>query len=105
MPGYDSQLAERLADIMSDFPEAKPGKMFGMPGYKVNGKLAVGMFETSVVAKLGAARTQQLVGSSGIEAFEPLPGRVWKEWVRFNGDLTRYREVMAEAVAYVAANS
>jgi hypothetical protein len=105
MPEYDPQLAERLAEMMRDFPEAKAGRMFGMPGYLVNGKLAVGMFEDSVVAKLGAARAKALIGSGGIEALEIMPGRVWKDWVKFSGDLTRYREVIGEAVAYVAANT
>ena len=105
MPGYDQQLAERLAEIMRDFPEAKAGKMFGMPGYKVNGKLAVGVNDTGVVAKLGQERAQALIGTNGIEALELMPGRTWKDWVKFSGDLTRYRELIAEAVRYVAAHS
>jgi hypothetical protein len=105
VPGYDPQLAERLASFMSEFPSAKAGKMFGMPGYMVNGKLAVAMFEDSVIVKLGAARAQELIGTDDIEAFEPMPGRAWKEWIKLNADLLRYHELLAEAVEYVAENS
>jgi hypothetical protein len=60
MQPYDKALAAELEAVMGDIPGAKAGKMFGMPGYKVNGKLAVGMFENSMVAKVGAARTADL---------------------------------------------
>src|SRR3954469_22075478 len=105
MHGYDPELAERLAVVMRDFPNAKAGKMFGMPGYMVNGKLAVGVHNTEVVAKLGTARAKALIGSEGIEPFEPMPGRAWKDWIKISGDMTRHRDLIAEAVDYVAANS
>lgn len=105
MQPYDKALAVELEAVMGDIPGAKAGKMFGMPGYKVNGKLAVGMFEDSVVAKVGAARTAELVGKGGVEPFEPLPGRVWKEWIRLRGDLRKQRGLLEEAVGYVAENS
>ena len=36
---FNQEVADELAEIMQDLPEAKASKMFGMPGYKVNGKL------------------------------------------------------------------
>src|SRR5664279_2369673 len=104
MPGYDEQLAGELDQVMRDFPNAKAAKMFGMPGYKVNGKLAVGVFEDGVVAKLGPERTKAMMGKNGIEPFEP-GGRTWKDWVKITGDLKKQRALLEEAVRYVEANS
>jgi hypothetical protein len=94
-----------LNRMLSDVPGAKPGKMFGFPAYKVNGKLAVGLFETGIVAKVGPARVQQLVGKPGIESFEPMQGRVWKEWVLLTGHFDENRAIFEEAVRYVMAET
>ena len=102
---YDKNTAAALERVMHDIPGAKAGKMFGMPAYKVNGKLAVGVFSDGVVIKIGAARTAAEVGKAGIEPFEPLEGRIWKEWVKLTGDLEQQRELIEEAVRYVAENS
>ena len=106
MPMYFNQeIADVLAKLMADFPEAKPGKMFGMPGYMVNGKLAVGVHQDTVVIKLGPERAKALMGKSGIGTFEPMPGRAWKDWVTITGDLKKQRPLLEEAVRYVAENS
>jgi hypothetical protein len=99
---YDPKVAEALAQVMREVPEAKPGKMFGMPAYKVKGKLAVGMFESFVVIKLGADRAKALIGKTDIGTFEPQPGRVWKDWVSITGDLKKHRALLEEAVQFVA---
>lgn len=101
---YDKDIAAALERVMRDIPEAKASKMFGMPGYKVGGKLAVGMFESSVVAKLGAVRTQALISTGEAGTFEPMPGRVWKEWITLKGDVAGQRALLEEAVRFVAEN-
>lgn len=105
MPDFDPVVAEALAQVMADIPGAKASKMFGMPGYKVNGKLAVGMFYDRVVAKVGAPRASDLIAGGSAQPFEPQPGRVWKDWVQFSGDLASHRDILEEAVQYVAENS
>ena len=35
---YDPEHEKVLQRMLGDVPGAKPGKMFGMPAYKVNGK-------------------------------------------------------------------
>lgn len=67
-----------LHDMLRGVPGAAPGKMFDYPTYKVNGKLAVGLYNTGIVAKVGP-RVKELVGKAGISAFEPMQGRVWKD--------------------------
>lgn len=105
MPDFDAKQAAALERVMKDIPGAKAGKMFGMPGYKVNGKLAVGMFYDRVVVKVGAARAKLLIDGGAAQPFEPQEGRVWKDWVQVGGDLEQHRALLEEAVAYVAANS
>ena len=105
MPGFSQALADELAKMMRDIPEVKPGKMFGMPGYMVNGKLAVGVFENTVVVKLGPERAKTLLGQPGIGTFEPMPGRAWKDWVAIESDLKKHHALLEEAVRYVAENS
>ncbi|HVU14756.1 MAG TPA: hypothetical protein VHD90_25950 [Phototrophicaceae bacterium] len=104
MPEFDQAVAAALEQVMRDIPEAKPGKMFGMPAYKLNGKLVVGMYQDKVVAKLGAKRAQALIGKPGIQPCE-IQGGLWKDWVMLTGDLARQRTVIEEAVRYVAENS
>lgn len=101
---YNQTTADALKTIMDDIPGAKAGKMFGMPAYKVNGKLAVSVFENGIVAKLGKTRSAEVVGKDGIEYFEP-NGRTWKDWIRVNNNYSQHRDLFEEAVRYVAENS
>ncbi len=105
MPDFDPVMAAALAQVMADIPGAKPGKMFGMPGYKVNGKLAVGMFYDRAVAKVGAARAADLIASGAAEPLEIRPGSVWKDWVQVSGEMSAHQALFEEAVQYVAENS
>lgn len=90
-----------LNQMMAAIPDVIPGKMFGYPGYQVNGKLAVGLFDYGIVLKLGAARVKTLVGQNHIESFEPMPGRPWKDWVLLTGDFEANQALFAEAADYV----
>ena len=102
---FNRDTADLLAQVMQNMPGVKPGKMFGVPGYMVNGKLAVGIFEDSIVAKLGAERAKALIGQPDIGTFEPMPGRAWKDWIAITSDFQKHRDLLEEAVRYVAANS
>lgn len=101
---YDQTTADALRTLMDGVPGAKASKMFGMPAYKVNGKLAVSVFENGIVAKLGAARAAAVVGRNGIEYFAPM-GRTWKDWIRVNSNYSQHSALFEEAVQYVAENS
>ncbi len=94
-----------LQNMLRGVPGATPGQMFGYPAYKVNGKLAVGLYDTGIIAKVGPARVKDLVGKAGISAFEPQPGRVWKDWVLLTGSFDQHRAIFEEAVRYVQAET
>ncbi len=103
MPGYNEAMVRQLEPIMQAIPGAKPGKMFGMPGYKVNGKLAVGAFGDGILVKVGEARAQAVIGQPGVQTCE-MRGRVWKDWIKLTGDFEQHRTLLEEAVRFVAAN-
>lgn len=105
MANYNPEHEKVLHAMLKDVPDAAPGKMFGYPAYKVNGKLAVGLFDTGIVAKVGPARVKELVGKAGISAFEPMAGRVWKDWVLLTGNFEAHKAIFEEAVRYVLAET
>ncbi len=63
--------------------------------------MAVGLFDTGIVAKVGPERVKELVGFPGIQSFEPMAGRVWKDWVLLTDNFEANHGVFAEAVQYV----
>ncbi len=95
-----------LEKMLGNVPGAKAGVMFGSPAYKVNGKLAASIFGTAgIVAKVGPERVKELVGKPGIEPFEPMPKRVWKDWVLLTGHFEENRALFEEAVEYVMSET
>lgn len=90
-----------LNQMMNGIPAAIPSKMFSYPAYKVNGKLALALHDNGIVAKVGAERAKALIGKKGIEPFEPMPGRAWKDWVLLTDHFETYRDIFEEAVQYV----
>ena len=92
-----------LHELMGDIPQAKASKMFGMPAYKVNGKLATALFSKGMVVKLGADRVQQVIaeGNADLSVFEPMTGRVWKDWLTIVDHFDDYKPLFEEAVAYM----
>lgn len=57
------------------------GQMFGHPCAFVNGNMFFGTFAQTLIARVGVARTAELV-AAGKAAFEPMPGRPWKDYVQ-----------------------
>lgn len=101
MAAYNPEHEAILHTMLKDVPGAKAGKMFGYPAYKVNGKLAVGLHGGGIVAKVGPKRSSELIGQAGIDIFEPMPGRAWKDWVLLTDHFEENRGLFEEAVQYV----
>ena len=95
---FDPAQASAVDMILKDVAGAEPARMFGMPCYKVKGKMVVGLYETGVVVKVGKAKAADLIRAGKTESFEPMPGRVWKDWVLLTGDIDEYSELIKEAV-------
>ncbi len=62
-------------------PRAVKGQMFGHPCAFVNGHMFYGTFAGSVVIRVGTVRAAELT-HEGLVLFEPMAGRVWKEYVQ-----------------------
>jgi hypothetical protein len=105
MATYNPDHEKALNSAMKGVKGATAEKMFGFPAYKVNGTLAVSVKSEGIVAKVGEKSAQKLIGKGGIKAYEPLPGRVWKEWVLITSDFDKHKAVFDEAAKYVAAES
>jgi hypothetical protein len=56
-------------------------KMFGYPAAFVNGRLFTGLFQESMIIKLPETLRQELLALRGAAPFEPVPGRVMREFV------------------------
>ena len=94
------EVAATMHALMAD-QAAQPGKMFGSPCYKVNGKMALGVFGDGIVLKPGAARSRALIEAGVAQSFEPMPGRAWREWVLLTEGFESAGPLLAEAVAFV----
>ncbi|MCA0458627.1 MAG: hypothetical protein LCI00_32015 [Chloroflexi bacterium] len=103
MPTFqsDPKLEQMIDRLLADHPIAKRAKMFGYRAYKVNGKLAVGLFDNGIMMKVGARRVRELTGETGIQPFEPSEGRAWKEWILVTSDFDSRKSLCDEAIEYV----
>ncbi|GAB1421367.1 hypothetical protein MASR2M15_15270 [Anaerolineales bacterium] len=97
---WDAKLEALLDEYFANHKGAEKGKMFGVPGYMVNGKLAVGLFEDSVLLKLGKERVDALLKESDFSAHTP-NGRNWKDWVLVTANQKNHTNLFEEAVKYV----
>ncbi len=95
---YDPKQEEALNSVMKDVKGAEPAKMFGLPVYKVNGKMTVGVQEKGVIVKVGAKKASDMIGKGEAQKVEPLPGRPWKEWVLLSGDVSKHAKLIKDAV-------
>lgn len=95
---YDEKQEQALNNIMKDVKGAEPARMFGLPVYKVNGKMTVGVQEKGVIVKVGQKKAQEMISSGDAQVVEPLPGRPWKEWVMLSGDINKHSKLIKDAV-------
>lgn len=102
MDKYNPEHEAILKSLLSETEIAQEGKMFGYPGYLVNGKLAVGLHSQGIIAKVGRERAAELANQEGFSAFEPQPGRIWKDWILLSGSLEKHAAIFEEALAFVA---
>ncbi|MDE2398291.1 MAG: TfoX/Sxy family protein [Burkholderiales bacterium] len=68
-------LIERFAASLPVHPDLVRKPMFGYPAAFVNGNMVCGLFEDSVVVRLGKEGVAQAVAAGRGKAFEPMPGR------------------------------
>jgi len=103
--GFNTKHKEVLDGMLLDIPGVKAGKMFGLPGYYVDGKLFACVWEDGVSLKVPAKVREELLGKRGVEPFVPMEGRPMKEWVLINRKNSReylkFEDYFISSVEYV----
>ena len=74
-------LTRQFEAMLSNIPDAEPRKMFGYLAGFIGGNLFAGIFRDSIVVRLPEADRAELLGMRGARPFEPMPGRVMREYV------------------------
>jgi hypothetical protein len=95
---YDPKHEAALNNIMSDIKGAEPARMFGLPVYKVNGKMTIGLQEKGIIVKVGQKKADDMISKGEAQKVEPLPGRPWKDWVLLTGDFDKHKKLFKDAV-------
>lgn len=97
------ELVERFFAALPDDPRVERRKMFGFDASFVNGQMFAGLFEASMMLRLAETDRAKL----GAPAFEPVPGRPMKEYVRLPDSLlaerTELRRWVKRGFDYAAA--
>jgi TfoX/Sxy family transcriptional regulator of competence genes len=81
---YDEALAQRLREELSDRDGLSEKKMFGGLAFLVHGNMCVGVTGKDLLARVGAARFDEVVGRPGARPFE-MGGRSSVGWVVVDG--------------------
>jgi TfoX/Sxy family transcriptional regulator of competence genes len=71
-------------------------RMFGFPCAFVNGNMFAGLFQTGLFLRLSETEREEFLRLKGASRFEPLPGRVMREYVTAPADMARQPKVVAE---------
>jgi hypothetical protein len=74
-------LIERFAAALPSHPAIVRKPMFGYPAAFANGNMVCGLFQDSVVVRLGKEGASQAVSENHAEQFAPMPGRAMTGYV------------------------
>src|SRR5712691_3903522 len=74
-------LIERFATALPAHLDIVRKPMFGYPAAFANGNMVCGLFQDSVVVRLGKEGASQAVSEDRAEQFAPMPGRVMTGYV------------------------
>ncbi len=91
----------------SDLPGAEPRKMFGYSCAFAKGNVFAGLHEAGMVLRLPDEQRAEFLRLKGAEQFEPMPGKVMREYVVVPKVLlnapAQLRPWVEKALAYVSS--
>ena len=91
----------------TDLPGAEPKKMFGYSCVFAKGNMFAGLHEAGMVIRLPDDQRAEFLRLKGAEQFEPMPGRVMREYVVVPGVLLnapdQLRKWAEKSLAYVSS--
>lgn len=76
-----AEVVARFNDVVASIPDIQARKMFGYPAAFVNGNMVGGLFQESMMLRLAPADRATIEKDFGAKPFEPMPGRVMREYV------------------------
>jgi TfoX/Sxy family transcriptional regulator of competence genes len=85
--------------VTSGLPGAEPRKMFGYSCVFAKGNMFAGLHEAGLVLRLPDEHRAEFLQLKGAEQFEPMPGRVMREYVVVPKMLLETPEQLQEWVA------
>ena len=79
---YDEGLAKRVDDVLEEIdpPQLIDKKMFGGIGFMVQGNLACGVYQHSLIVRVGPEKYADALGLPGVKEFD-ITGRPMTGWV------------------------
>ena len=107
MPKW-TKAPEALVAAFTKAAEAVPGaavrKMFGYPAVFLEGNMFAGIFQSSVILRLPQEAREELIENGG-EPFEPMPGRVMREYVVLPPQFVRSPQLLGGWLAKAASHA
>jgi TfoX/Sxy family transcriptional regulator of competence genes len=102
-----TELISFLAEITKDI-NCQPRKMFGYPAYFINNNMFICAFQDSLVIRLSEKdRAKVLKQYRNVTKFEPISGRVMREYVEIPESLYRdkaaFTDILNMSVRYVSS--
>jgi TfoX/Sxy family transcriptional regulator of competence genes len=103
----NEELSKFLDERISAF-DVKKKKMFGCPVYFANDNMFAGVFENDIFIRLSEQDRQKLTSENDeVMPFEPMKGRVMKEYVILSdsmyNDPEKFRELLSSSYDYVSS--
>jgi TfoX/Sxy family transcriptional regulator of competence genes len=96
-----------FATATANLPGAEPRKMFGYSCVFANGNMFSGLHEAGMILRLPDKERAEFLQLKGAEQFEPMPGRVMREYVVVPGMLLntpdQLRAWVEKSLAYVSS--
>ena len=77
---YSESLASRIRDVFADHRGITEKKMFGGIGFMLHGNMCVGVWKTSLIARLGPEQAAMALKEPNVVEFD-ITGRPMKGWV------------------------
>ena len=102
-----NELISFLAEITKDI-NCQPRKMFGYPAYFINNNMFICAFQENLIIRLSEKDKARVMKQyRDLREFEPMPGRVMKEYVQIPESLYRdtaaFPEILNISLKYVSS--
>jgi TfoX/Sxy family transcriptional regulator of competence genes len=102
-----SELISFLAEITKDI-NCQPRKMFGYPAYFINNNMFICAFQENLIIRLSEKDKARVMKQyKNVMEFEPMPGRVMKEYVQIPESLyrdkTAFPKILSMSLKHVSS--